>query len=185
MSQMSQPDPTKRNELVPAEQPSVIQVSTDPPIPHQEREEIHTADAAGFERHRQVVRDDTGLEHREESVLNRGSERLLMLAKATQLVWLVFGVIEGLIALRFVLRLIGANPQNSFANLVYSLSAVFVGPFLTLTVSPAAGKIVLEIPSLIAMAVYALVGWAIVRILRIVFAPTSARSVSTYDRYRS
>jgi hypothetical protein len=185
MSQISKPDPALRYEGASADQPPAIRVSADPPIPRQQREETYTADAAGFEHHERVVRDNAGLEHREETVLDRGTERALLVAKATQFVWLVFGVIEGLIALRVVLRLIGANPQNSFASLVYDLSAMFVGPFLTLTASPAAGRIVLEIPSLIAIGVYALVGWAIVRLLRIVVAPTSVRSVSTYDRFRT
>jgi hypothetical protein len=138
-----------------------------------------------LEHHERVVRDDAGSEHREASVLDRRAERLLVLAKASQLVWLIFGLIEGLIALRFVLRLIGANPQNAFANLVYSASAWFAGPFFTLIANPSAGRVVFEISSLIAIAVYALVGWAIVRILGIVLVPTSARSVSTYDRYRT
>jgi YggT family protein len=185
MSQLPQSDPPRDYELIPADQRPPIRTSTVSPTGRVEHEESHTADSAGIERHQRSVRDDTGLEHREESVLNRGTERLLLLTKLEQLIWLVFGCIEGLIAVRIVLRLIGANPQNGFAHLIYSVSAVFLDPFFTLTASPAAGRIVLEIPSLIAIAVYALLAWAIVRIVWLLFAPTRVRSTSTYDRYRT
>ena len=47
------------------------------------------------------------------------------------------------------------------------------------------GKVDLkEIPALIAMLVYALLGWAVVRSLWVVFDRVSARSVTTYDRSR-
>jgi len=150
-----------------------------------EHEEIHTRDPAGFERHESVVRDTAGVEHHEQELRNRTAERMLALTKANQLVWLFVGLIDGLIAVRFVLRLIGANPQNSFASLVYDLSALFLAPFFTLTASPSAGRVVLEIPALIAMIVYVLLGWVIVRIIWLVFAPTASRSHTTYDRFRS
>jgi len=89
--------------------------------------------------------------------------------KLTQLIWLAFGLLEALIALRVVLRLIAANPGNPFARLIYDLSYVFVWPFLGLTRTPSANGSVLEISSLIAMFVYALVAWALVQLVWIVF----------------
>ena len=70
--------------------------------------------------------------------------------KFTQLVWLLFGMLEALIGLRVVLRLIAANPHNPFAMLVYNLSYPFVWPFVGLTRTPAANGAVLEISSMIA-----------------------------------
>jgi hypothetical protein len=98
--------------------------------------------------------------------------------KLTQLIWLLFGLLEALIGLRVVLRLIAANPANPFARIVYDLSYVFVWPFLGLTHTPAANGAALEISSLIAMFVYALVGWALVQFVWIVFdRPRSATVV--------
>jgi YggT family protein len=85
--------------------------------------------------------------------------------KLTQLIWLLFGVLESLIGLRVVLRLIAANPGNPFAVLVYKMSYVFVWPFMGLTRTPSANGAVLEISSLIAMFVYALVGWVLVQLV--------------------
>ncbi|HLZ10292.1 MAG TPA: hypothetical protein VKT80_17015 [Chloroflexota bacterium] len=170
----------------PRQDEEVVVVDNPPARNNVEHVDVHTHDSSGLERHEQVVRDASGLEeHHEEQVANHGAERWLALSKASQVVQLVIGVIEGVIALRVVLKLIAANPQNAFANLVYGVSGIFVDPFYTLTASPRAGGVVLEIPSLIAMIVYALVGWAIVKIIYIVLAPSRSRSQSTYDRYRA
>lgn len=92
------------------------------------------------------------------------SQRVFSL-KLTQFVWLVFGVIEGLIGLRVLLKLMAANPENPFARLVYGTTDVFLWPFRGLTVEPSAGGIVLELSSIIALVVYALLAWVIARAL--------------------
>jgi hypothetical protein len=96
------------------------------------------------------------------------SEQNNFIVRLTQLVWLLFGILEALIGLRVILKLIAANPNSPFAALVYNASYLFVWPFTGLTRTPAAEGMVLEIPSIIAMLVYALVAWAIVRLIWIV-----------------
>jgi hypothetical protein len=96
------------------------------------------------------------------------TEQRVFTVKLTQLVWLLFGILEALIGLRVFLKLIAANPNNPFAALVYNASALFVWPFSGLTGTPAAEGMVLDIPSIIAMLVYALVAWVIVRLIWIV-----------------
>ena len=88
--------------------------------------------------------------------------------KLTELIWLMFGLLEALIGLRVILRLIAANPANPFARLVYDASYIFVWPFVGLTRTPSANGAVLELSSLIAMFVYALVAWALVQLVWIV-----------------
>jgi hypothetical protein len=89
--------------------------------------------------------------------------------KATQIVWLLFGILETLIALRILLKLIGANPGSPIAVLIYAFTDLFLFPFAGLTVTPSAGGMVLEISSLFAMLIYALIAWAIERIIWVVF----------------
>jgi len=96
------------------------------------------------------------------------SEQRNFVSRLTQLVWLLFGILEALIGLRVFLKLIAANASNAFAALVYNASSLFVWPFSGLTRTPAAEGMVLDIPSIIAMLVYALVAWVIVRLLWIV-----------------
>jgi len=89
--------------------------------------------------------------------------------KATQIVWLLFGILETLIALRFLLKLIGANPNSPIAVLIYAFTDLFLFPFAGLTPTPAAGGMILEISSLFAMLIYALIAWAIERVIWVVF----------------
>jgi hypothetical protein len=124
------------------------------------------------------------IEHREHFYRDAAAERELRLHKTTQAVWWAVSIVEGLIALRILLRLIGANPENPFASFVYNLSALFLYPFIGLVANPASGGLVLEISSLIGMLVIAGVGWILVRLIWIMFEHTEARTSSTIDRYR-
>ena len=45
------------------------------------------------------------------------------------IIYAVGGFIELIIGLRFVLRLLGANPANEFVNWIYQWSSPFVSPF--------------------------------------------------------
>jgi uncharacterized protein YggT (Ycf19 family) len=89
--------------------------------------------------------------------------------KATQVVWLLFGILETLIALRILLKLIAANPNSPIAALIYAFTDLFLFPFAGLTATPAAGGMVLEISSLFAMLIYALIAWAIERAIWVIF----------------
>ena len=96
-------------------------------------------------------------------------ERRILTFKATQLVWIFLGILEALLALRFVLKLIGANEASPFAVFVYGFTKLFLWPFAGLTGTPVAGAMVLEFTTLIAMVVYALIAWAIERIIFVIF----------------
>jgi len=136
------------------------------------------------QREQVVVRQSGDHVHEEHVVQNVNREYREAIYKVTQFVWLLFGALEALIGIRVILKLIGANPANAFTALVYQLSELFLWPFRNLIVNPAFGNSVLEITSLIAMIVYPLIGWAIVRLIWVLFyrAPTS--QVTTYHRER-
>jgi hypothetical protein len=107
---------------------------------------------------------------RTEQVIRRSNEPHLDLLKVTQAIWLLTGILESLIGIRILLKLIAANPQAGFAQFVYSITGAFLVPFFGLTGTPEAGGSVLELSSLIAMLVYALIAWLIVRVLWLAFA---------------
>ena len=86
----------------------------------------------------------------------------------TNVVWYITGILMALLAFRFVLALLGANPSNSFANFIYSASHPFVAPFFGLfSYDLRYGVSRFEAFTLVAMAVYALVALAIVRLINI------------------
>lgn len=103
------------------------------------------------------------------SQLEPEREQRIFTFKATQLIWLLLGILEALIALRIGLKLIGANPASPIVVLIYEFTALFLFPFRGLTSSPAVGNMVLEIYSMFAMLVYALVAWAMERIVWLIF----------------
>lgn len=133
-------------------------------------------------RKRVVVHQSGDHVHEEHVVQNVNLEYREALYKVSQFVWLLFGGLEALIGLRVLLLLIGANPASWFTAFVYQLSGIFLWPFQNIVVNPAFQNHVFEITALIAMLVYALVGWALVRLIWVLFyrAPTS--QVTTYDR---
>ena len=96
-------------------------------------------------------------------------EQRIFSFKATQLVWLLFGVLEALIALRIGLKLIGANPESPIVALIYGLTFLFLFPFEGLVASPTFGGMVLEISSMFAMLIYALIAWVVERTVWLIF----------------
>ena len=96
-------------------------------------------------------------------------EQRIFSFKATQLVWLLFGVLEALIALRIGLKLIGANPESPIVALIYGLTFLFLFPFEGLITSPTVGGMVLEISSMFAMLIYALIAWVVERTVWLIF----------------
>jgi uncharacterized protein YggT (Ycf19 family) len=137
----------------------------------------------GVVRSERVVRTPTGDEHREAFVNDAGAAQWLWLSKLSQVVWLLIGIIEILIGLRVILRLVAANPNNQFAAFIYNASAPFLAPFFGLVGSPALDGAVLEIASLIAMAVYLILGWLLVQIIWLAERPLTGGG-SRYDRVR-
>jgi hypothetical protein len=93
------------------------------------------------------------------------SPRTKPLYRGTQAVWYILGVIEALLALRFVLKFLGANAAAGFTSLIYGLTAPFASPFLNVfQISRVEGTIV-EWTTLLAMAVYWLIAFAIIKLL--------------------
>ena len=108
-------------------------------------------------------------------------EQRIFTFKATQLIWLLLGMLEAMIALRIMLKLIGANPESTIVALIYGFTALFLFPFVGLIGSPAAGNMVLELSSMFAMLIYALLAWAVERIVWLIFYRPRGPIVSVTD----
>lgn len=87
------------------------------------------------------------------------------------LVYYFFGALEILLVFRFVLKLAGASVGSAFVGFIYGLSGIFVAPFAGIfhrEFAPGAETIsVFEPSTLIAILVYAVVAWGIVKLVRI------------------
>jgi len=95
------------------------------------------------------------------------------LYRGTQIVWYILGVLEVLLAFRFVLKLLGANPSAGFSSLIYSASYPFTLPFSTVFGTSNVAGSTFEWTTLLAMVVYWLVAFGIIKIL------TMSRAVTT------
>ena len=121
-------------------------------------------------RHEEIV--DRNVEHHQ--AVNLGEKRQGIVtanqnssvARIVNIVYFLFGALQLLLAIRVVLHLIGANPDNGFSNFIDALSAPFVALFASLVQNPTiGGTSVLEITTLIAMVVWAVVAWLVGRFI--------------------
>ncbi|MCB0104003.1 MAG: YggT family protein [Anaerolineales bacterium] len=110
-----------------------------------------------------------------------GREQRIFSFKATQFIWLAFGALEALFALRIGLKLIGANPQSPIVALIYGFTYLFLFPFEGMVVSPTMGKMILELSSLFAMMVYGLIAWGIERVVWLIFYHPRAAMVGVTE----
>lgn len=81
----------------------------------------------------------------------------------------LFGAIEMLIALRFVLKLFGANPDNAFIKFIYSITGIFTvlfdGIFSKVRIGATNSVAIFEPASLIAMVIIGLIAWFVLKLM--------------------
>lgn len=108
------------------------------------------------------------------------------LFRGTQIVWYLLGIIEVLLAFRFILKLLGANPAAGFTSLIYNVTYIFAAPFLSVFRSSriAEGNI-FEWTTLLAMLVYAIIAWGIIKLFmmgRTVSTPEAAVKLDDQEK---
>ena len=101
--------------------------------------------------------------------------------RVSQLVWLVFGVGIALIAIRFVLLLLGANPDAGFTDFIYTVTNPLVRPFEGIFGAPDLQTGVLDPASLVAIVVYSLLAWVVAKLVDILVGE-SRSAVETRSR---
>ncbi|TMC14150.1 MAG: YggT family protein [Chloroflexi bacterium] len=99
--------------------------------------------------------------------------------RAAAVVGFIVGVVDVLIAGRFLLKLLGASEQSSFVNLIYAVSSPLVAPFHGIFPNSGAAGNIFEPAALVAIAVFALLGWGVVVLIRIATAPRGTRPATS------
>jgi hypothetical protein len=97
-------------------------------------------------------------------------------SRVIQAVWWLVGFIDVLIAIRFFLKLFGANPAP-FVRFMYDVTWPLVAPFHGIFNSAQEGRSILEPESLVAIAIYSLIGWGIVSLIRLMTRPSSSTTL--------
>ncbi|MDH8678134.1 YggT family protein [Fusibacter bizertensis] len=92
-------------------------------------------------------------------------------SKVKKTIWYICGFLEVLFAFRLIFKVLGANPSSGFVSIIYSVTGVFLAPFNGIFRSAVTEGIettsVLEPMTIIAMIVYALIVYGIVRLIEI------------------
>lgn len=106
------------------------------------------------------------------------SESSRPLYRGAQVVWYTLSVIEGLLAIRFALKLLQANVDAFFTSFIYSVSYIFVFPFVAVFQNSSIATSVFEWTTLLAMFVYWLLAVAIIKL----FIMSKSVSATEADR---
>jgi predicted ATPase len=99
--------------------------------------------------------------------------------RAAAVVGFVVGLVDVLIAARFLGKLLGASVQSAFVHFIYQVSSVMVAPFTGIFGDTGTKTNTFETASLVAIVVYAVIGWGLVVLIRIVTAPHGTKPASS------
>lgn len=95
--------------------------------------------------------------------------------KFRKIVNYILGILEALFAFRLIFKLLGANSESTFVSIIYNISGVFLAPFSgifrTAVNEGIETKSVIEPATIIAMIVYALIAYGVVRLNKIYKTP--------------
>ncbi|HEY1348293.1 MAG TPA: hypothetical protein VGF67_01550 [Ktedonobacteraceae bacterium] len=127
------------------------------------------------------------VENRVETFEDKNLRRAVLRNWITGIIYFLLGVLEVILGLRFIFRLLGANEGSDFIMFLYNLSHAFVGPFNNIFNDQSIGsRSVFELSTLISMLIYALIGWGLASLTRVLLSPSygSQQTVSTWRQQR-
>jgi len=99
--------------------------------------------------------------------------------RAAAVVGFIVGVVDIFIAARFLGKLLGASSQSAFVNFIYQVSSPMVAPFKGIFGNGGSSTNSFETASLVAIVVYAVIGWGLVVLIRIVTAPRGTKPATS------
>ena len=89
------------------------------------------------------------------------------LFRGTQAVWYLLSLLEVLLVFRFALKFMGANPVAGFTSFIYGITWPLTAPFMAVFSKTTIEGSIFEWTTLLAMLVYWMVAFAIVRLFLI------------------
>jgi len=102
--------------------------------------------------------------------------------RITQVVWYLLGLIEALLAFRFVLKFLGANPAAVFTKFIYQITESLVYPFISVFNTSKVQGSTFEWATLLAMFVYVLIAFAVVRLFLITKTVSTPEAAQKLDK---
>jgi uncharacterized protein YggT (Ycf19 family) len=99
--------------------------------------------------------------------------------RAAAVVGFIGGAVDILIAARFLGKLFGASSHTAFVNFIYQVTGPLVAPFTGIFGDTGSKTNTFETASLVALVVYAVIGWGLVVLIRIITAPKGTKPASS------
>ncbi len=123
-------------------------------------------------RMRQVEQDVEFEAKTDHAYVYEHARRMDIYSRASTVVWTLTGFVEIVVAIRIIFKLIGANAGNGFVRFIYDISGVFVNPFQGIVRDVSSGSSVFEINSLIAMLIFILIAWGVLKLFWLILTVT-------------
>jgi hypothetical protein len=99
--------------------------------------------------------------------------------RAAAAIGFIVGVVDILIAARFLGKLFGASAQSAFVDFIYTVSGPLVAPFQGIFGNGGSKANSFETADLVAIVVYAVIAWGLVMLVRIVTAPRGTKPATS------
>jgi uncharacterized protein YggT (Ycf19 family) len=96
--------------------------------------------------------------------------------RGVSVIWLIGGVVAAILGIRFAFELLGASPDATFTSFIYSITAPLVVPFEGIFPTPMRHGYVFDAAALVAIAIYLLLTWGVVALVRIASTSRGART---------
>lgn len=84
-----------------------------------------------------------------------------------RIIYFFFGLIEVLLAFRLILKVTGASTNSGFVSGIYAVAGIFAMPFEGIFRRGTSSGMTFEPGTLVAIAVYALLAWGLVKLLQV------------------
>lgn len=98
-----------------------------------------------------------------------GLDKNMDKARVGRIIYYIFGAINVLLLFKFILKLTGANPSSGFVDFIYAVAGLFHAPFAGIfrsaTTDGSVTTAVFDPSIIVAMVVYALIAYGIVKLL--------------------
>lgn len=106
-----------------------------------------------------------------ETVVSRpvAPQKVATYSAVDQLIYLIFGILEILLLLRFIFRMFGASTAAPVTRMIYNVTNILMAPFRFIFPTNVVEGAVFEWSVLVAMILYALLAWIIMQLIRILY----------------
>lgn len=91
-------------------------------------------------------------------------------------IWYLVGIVDALLVLRLVFFMFGARAVG-FADLLYSITDPLVAPFRGIFAAPKIDGAYFDTASIVAIIVYALLGWVVARLIDLATRPADSKKI--------